>query len=58
MTRLTLGNLRKFGKEFVSKNPHAEGKDEKSISNTISLRLIKFSCYSSDKGFRKIGEIK
>ena len=33
--RKTLGDLRKFGKEFVSTNCHAEEKDEKSISNTI-----------------------
>ena len=31
----TLGDLRKFGKEFVSKNYHAVEKDEKPISNTI-----------------------
>ena len=30
-----LGDFTKFGKEFVSKNYHAEKKDEKSISNTI-----------------------
>ena len=30
-----LGDFTKFGKEFVSKNYHAEKTDEKSISNTI-----------------------
>ena len=30
-----LGDFTKFGKGFVSKNYHAEKKDEKSISNTI-----------------------
>ena len=38
---MTLGNLRKFGKEFVSKNSHAVEKDEKSISTMIILRLNK-----------------
>ena len=33
--RKTLGDLTKFGKEFVSKNYHAEEKDKKSISDTI-----------------------
>ena len=33
--RKTLVDLRKFGEDFVSKNCHAEEKDEKSISNTI-----------------------
>ena len=33
--RKTLGDLTKFGKEFVSKNYHAEEKDEKSIWRTI-----------------------
>ena len=41
VTRLTQGNFKKFAKEFVWKNSHAEEKDEKSISNTISLRLNK-----------------
>ena len=38
---LTLDNFRELGKDFVSKNPHAKEKDEKSISNTTSLRLNK-----------------
>ena len=55
---MTLGDLTKFGKEFVSKNYHADKKDEKSISSTIYLQLNKvFFCYSSDKGFRIIGDV-
>ena len=34
--RKTLGDLTKSSKVFVSKNYHAEEKDEKSISNTIN----------------------
>ena len=33
--RKTLVDLRKLGKEFVSKNCHAEETNEKSISNTL-----------------------
>ena len=33
--KMIVGDLRKFGKDFASKNSHDEEKVEKSISNTI-----------------------
>ena len=45
--RKTLGDLRKFGKKFVSKN----------CQTRYNSDWIKFSCYKGDKRFRKSGEV-
>ena len=55
---MTLGNLRKFGKEFVSKNSHAVEKDEKSISTMIILRLNKAPKKIKKKRFIEVKMIK
>ena len=53
----TIGYLTNVSKEFLSKNHNAEEKDESPFQTRHNCNWIKFSCYSSDKGFRKIGDV-